>query len=1250
MDESADEMQEPSSICKNRTKPQDSPVDDASEYQIGSSHQGHFNGTTNIDDLDEPEEIEAPFSHDPRPFLANDERDDVSPPAQTEPPSLQQLMATTSFVYERAFSTKIRDLQQLISSPEHPNPDDSDAEAQSSVTIGGREHEVLSFLTSRDSSEALLKRSPWTHIYQNAVVEHIYLLWRHPRYIDLPLFMALAGCGVYLWVVFGLELTAKHGSAYYAHIVYSLYQILGCLWLLCINLRYAAKGSVTWDDAIWRARFYEYMAQVLYFFSCVIMGHAFAVTGACIDAQRPSISYCINDLYSMGMLNAVTPLLFMEMRSRIAMVGMGLGMAALLIGWTVAYSEISDYSFKVTVTLLFQLGFRSLAAGALWGMSTRHRSQFEAWVRLQRQSAELVYRRYELNRLMRVLLPENVVRKITTGAPVMEVADKCVISVCRIHDFNRWSLEFKPIDVLRVVDKIQVSFDAFLHKVPLLQRLRIVGDRYFVVGGLQLLQSDNRPPPRTRDVVESTVHLARWQIQHHKHEAPLSIGVHIGKCSAGIVGGDSLWFEVCGEAPSVASELCDGAGGGIIHASGTLVSELSSRLRQRFAVVDESRFAPISSVPQRLAFDPEKGLLSSPRHARRRSSTSTQESLSPINSPSNRRLMVNDTGAKKRLTLILQRALARSKAENTSVDASDLDLGMKEIRMDGKEIDNENPFDAAPSIESTNSPAQVLLVGLEEETTLKETELFDLATRRRAGHGSLLMATALLVVFFIPCAEGAITPLAAILALVNVASVATFYALVQLATWSIAGDHLFGMMVLSTTSYGLPVIWTSMCNGSVVAGRPPNIGVLVLIVSTFDLMNVMNWKWCCLQTLIVVIESVLISWFRDGKSGAALVYISLFAVVFTALQRYRQQMLADHRKAVGVNHSIAVACDREVRLHQGLLGFILPLPLVQIVEMKILGITSDAVIANRDVSVLLIRLDGLHSRLGLAMGKPNVAFSMLENVHTNIESALRTQIDIGPALLEKVYSIGDEVLIAGPVHSRSDLDSLAASRGLFTIKAAGAKDLLLLAIRAALHVAASIKRRDLITTMVLHTDVANSAVVGMNPPTFALVGPATRVADAVMAAAPPGHTYATSHLRRVVIGSSLEGRTQDQQELVGETRDGATIEEEDVKGKGVRCSGDGGTVSEDSGSSGSNGRRVSWAENIEGGSDNPRKERRKSSSRRKHSSRSSPLSSEKVTEYGTTGDDAHWQPLTHQWALRGAGLQTIYVLQFSGHH
>ncbi|MGE4217849.1 MAG: adenylate/guanylate cyclase domain-containing protein [Alphaproteobacteria bacterium] len=179
------------------------------------------------------------------------------------------------------------------------------------------------------------------------------------------------------------------------------------------------------------------------------------------------------------------------------------------------------------------------------------RAQLRA--REQRILSELTEEKKRSDRLLRSILPEPIVERMSAGeAGIADRFDTVTVLFCDIVGFTEISSAMTPGMLVANLDKLFRRFDelAVQHGI---EKIKTIGDAYMAVAGL--------PVPRT-DHAQAAAAMARDMIEvlddfgnGFGRSLAVRIGLHSGPVTAGVIGAHRFIYDVWGDTVNVASRL-----------------------------------------------------------------------------------------------------------------------------------------------------------------------------------------------------------------------------------------------------------------------------------------------------------------------------------------------------------------------------------------------------------------------------------------------------------------------------------------------------------------------------------------------------------------------------------------------------------------------------------------------------------------------------------------------------------------------
>jgi len=156
------------------------------------------------------------------------------------------------------------------------------------------------------------------------------------------------------------------------------------------------------------------------------------------------------------------------------------------------------------------------------------------------------------NELLRVLLPENVIRSLLekgSYAPVHH--PEASIMFCDLVGFTRATTTMSPGELVNELSELFGAFDAIAQKHGI-TRIKTMGDGYMAVSGID--GNSEGHAARMAEAAFEMLDAVRSQAAHG-HPWQCRIGLHSGDLMSGIVGTTRFQFDVMGDNVNVAARV-----------------------------------------------------------------------------------------------------------------------------------------------------------------------------------------------------------------------------------------------------------------------------------------------------------------------------------------------------------------------------------------------------------------------------------------------------------------------------------------------------------------------------------------------------------------------------------------------------------------------------------------------------------------------------------------------------------------------
>ena len=912
------------------------------------------------------------------------------------------------------------------------------------------ESTFLGFLVNPDAPAQLLKKHRLWQTYCTGRVEDVFLVWFHDSTVNTPLLGAFIGSAI-LWRYYSDQENSREWLSVFLFGMVMLFYLSA---LVCGGAMVSYSSPANWGTAIRRARFYEGAGHVTVFLAAVYQLEFWEALHQCeinrMWERYTTQLYCRKDIYILGIAFKLLPVCYLAVRGPIAIPTVILGLVAMMAGAGFVAGEFRYAALDPALVFIAHAVLTAFVVIALLQTSAQQRAAFESWIVLERQTRTMLRQRAGLNNLLRDLLPPTVVEKLVAGQSASDLSPHCTIGVCKIHDFFCWTNTLLPEDIVNVIDALHTAFD---RRVVLpdskVWKSKSAGDSYIIVQGLL---ENEVPNPK------AVVKFCQYQcslVQRLRDIVRVDVvcGVHTGAVCGGIIGKESLWYEIFGEVIAIATALADGSPAGRVNVSRATEAVIQGGLE------GYDRSDPLSASDIFAASD------------------------SDVQRPLAIPMEEEREFAEQRLTFIRSQldVSATIDVETARAIISDRRQGhrpcLQHLRLDAWSDIRQELHQPAPVIESfIAEAANSTAVSLATVVLIVLTAAFEeTLTTASAIVFSITVAVQLVWGFWARSTKSSSTVSRQTVAAVDFLCSFVVYVL----------PYTFGIYYLRPSIFNVRMSYNVMV-----------VGVLVL----WHLQR-FPWLWATIVLYSVgVITSIL--WYGiDGRSDA-LANSAIVCGYMTLVFYMRQRHLRGEFETTVITSIIAEATKTEYELERTLLHTLLPESVVPLMQAKISGSRRHAVVNHRDLCAGVLRL----GQLSLESVALQNALAAARQTHADIEAIILQYNHI----LQKIHSAGDEVLLAGPLVKRTPIALPLASRAITGSVIPGAQELPL-AAEALLHIVEGLHlKMGTAFTCILHTDTAFSAIIGTHRPALGLLGPAFFTAHALANAAPKGASVGTS--------------------------------------------------------------------------------------------------------------------------------------------
>jgi len=229
------------------------------------------------------------------------------------------------------------------------------------------------------------------------------------------------------------------------------------------------------------------------------------------------------------------------------------------------YGELTtqcEYAFTIRPPIYmewwaFLLYFVFLASMAYMLMKNKELQHAREKYRLEKiiasRTEELLKQKEQTERLVNRILPKTTVKEITEkGKATSKRYEMATVLFADIQEFTKIAEETRPEALIKMLDKIFISFDQIIEKFDI-EKIKTIGDAYMCAGGIP---SENSTNPI--EVVLSALEMQRVVKEINDEDQvgfQVRIGIHTGPVVAGVVGTQKLAYDIWGDTVNIASRM-----------------------------------------------------------------------------------------------------------------------------------------------------------------------------------------------------------------------------------------------------------------------------------------------------------------------------------------------------------------------------------------------------------------------------------------------------------------------------------------------------------------------------------------------------------------------------------------------------------------------------------------------------------------------------------------------------------------------
>ncbi|GLV44985.1 Guanylyl cyclase at 32E [Carabus blaptoides fortunei] len=189
---------------------------------------------------------------------------------------------------------------------------------------------------------------------------------------------------------------------------------------------------------------------------------------------------------------------------------------------------------------------------------------------VQERTNQLSEEKKKTDALLHRMLPKSVAESLKRGEPVEAESFDCVtIYFSDIVGFTELSAVSTPLQVIDLLNDLYTCFDSIISHYDV-YKVETIGDAYMVVSGLPIRNGDRHAGEIASMAIHLLSKIKKFEIRHRAGELlKLRIGIHSGRCVAGVVGLKMPRYCLFGDTVNTASRMESSGDAFRIHISQT---------------------------------------------------------------------------------------------------------------------------------------------------------------------------------------------------------------------------------------------------------------------------------------------------------------------------------------------------------------------------------------------------------------------------------------------------------------------------------------------------------------------------------------------------------------------------------------------------------------------------------------------------------------------------------------------------------
>ncbi|HEX6222441.1 MAG TPA: adenylate/guanylate cyclase domain-containing protein [Acidimicrobiia bacterium] len=192
----------------------------------------------------------------------------------------------------------------------------------------------------------------------------------------------------------------------------------------------------------------------------------------------------------------------------------------------------------------------------------------------QRMTTALELERRKSDLLLLNILPERIAQRLKSGEELIaDRVDDVTILFADLVGSTAMSERLAADELVELLNELFTAFDELADSYGL-EKIKVIGDAYMVVGGLEPQGQDH-----TARVADMALAMRRELPRHGRggHELQMRFGIHAGPVIAGVIGRRKFSYDLYGDAVNTAARMESHGIAGQIQVSEEVYRRLASR-------------------------------------------------------------------------------------------------------------------------------------------------------------------------------------------------------------------------------------------------------------------------------------------------------------------------------------------------------------------------------------------------------------------------------------------------------------------------------------------------------------------------------------------------------------------------------------------------------------------------------------------------------------------------------------------------